>query len=1544
MAYRAVNIDESKFSTFNLLYIDQVNARSYFTAYSSSDNISKSIDQGFAYTFDGSEPELLYEDNNITGATDSVHLVSLGAAPYQINTWCWRNANIPDSTNKTVKVRAYALDRITEGSATPSPTRYYRAYCTNTQTYTPTPTPTINKNRIVYNSADGSFGLVGQCYDPINIKYIIGFGESSTQEGTTVIVNASSFYKQGTSTEINNFDYIQGTTYDYLFVEASHAQNHVWITYTDNVNNCIYYVMFPENVSVDTYLYLPCHDEYQSLKNTLPYTVYSRPSRQWRHKANVSVNAWASGENMNWYRPYGNYVNYTYITVNTNRYGRDDWTQKNGTVAASMNGKNIKPTVDVAVGYGYTISKLTSKDKYPWVTVNDEFGYNYNYRMKYPVLNAGTSDNVIYYWPEDNEYYTQIWYFIMDIPLIYASPVGAVDTVSFDETAHVKYNDELVSYDVYYTTDGSTPTTNSPKMSDYEGNKFTYEFDLEHGQSAVTFNYMAIYSGKTANRTVTVYYLPYVETPVITFDFSGNTTITCATNDTTIYYTTDGSYPTTGSTMYTGSFQVTEGTTVKAVAVFNPDNRKISYVAVATYTGGEPVKINISPATKEYTGVTTQAVDVNIYSNSYTQQHNVYYTTDGSTPTTGSTLYIQPFTVTATLQNPVTVKAIGVLNYAGNTYTYSDQATYTCALKTPKPTIVPSGGTYSETIKASIYAGEYDTIYYTLDGSTPTTGSTQYDGSILIINKTTTIKAIAYNNIYTYPTSDVATETYTISIPARSRKAPREHDNNNGIYVKNVTYSGIPTNLRSAYILPSAITVTDTEADVTWGYRIDNVEEDMGDYGTKCHVTDTSITIYIPFTHAGKQYTLTKEIPCTCIVQDAVDTTDQIDIIEAYAICTLENKFRVNVKARVKHTTEETVGIITDLTNYTLSGSSTNGNFICNKDGSYFLYDDILTLNYSGSVHPANEVLLTLVNNNTNSELDHYTITVTFETGSIFEVRDDAIRMAVQTSHEEISGVTNHLTQLELNVSGITGTVSALTNSVSGISADVSQLQQTASSITATVYNLSGEMVTHSELSQTASAITAHVFDEFGEMTGLDIEQGTITLHADQTIIDGELQIQDGITFRDNQGTPVTTIDGENIDNYSTHNNGTVSYFNAEGDGPSGSIQFGYTTERYAIGNYKSGDTISFQLIEADSRFFREGQTPLYDTAQNINVQIQLSVYASQTVPYSSTTVTLNKLSGQERYSLEAAPIAQFTVPEDTTIFCKFVVTSNTSAPSTGHGFGAMWIRYGANVPTFNHVGKSGIIIDHTANNTTYIGPDQFTVRKLSDGFSFRNFPDRNGDTRYIPCVSNMNYSYTQPSTPWPDNPDKHNNNVVYGWMPQANYTPHTLIKDAVTQNSHSTGAIVEYGQVSGYTEYGDYSYLRLDERYIVGDIWVDHVMNSEYSEMGRFAILLPPSARWVTVNGISCLSQLPVGYTVRIHNFYSAYGSHEIYIWGNHMDCASGYDAPTRIYKPSNDQDKSIYFNAYDTFIELVYQGTWTDGISEELYQRWYIRNWNNQ
>ena len=253
-----------------------------------------------------------------------------------------------------------------------------------------------------------------------------------------------------------------------------------------------------------------------------------------------------------------------------------------------------------------------------------------------------------------------------------------------------------------------------------------------------------------------------------TFNTPQNVTITSSTQDAVIYYTTDGATPTTRSTLYEGPFEVAENMTIKAIATKSGmDNSAVSEVTYSFKVGNPYIGVD---------NASTTSKTISIYC-SKTPGATIYYTIDGSDPSTSSTRveYTGPFT----LGKSATVKAYAVY---GNMEP-SEVEEKAVELKVATPTFNPVGGTYASAQSVTLAcATEGATIYYTTDGSTPTTSSSVFAGPIAV-SATTTIKAFAvYGEM---DNSDVASATYTIGEMAGGTfiKALSESDLMDGMQV-----------------------------------------------------------------------------------------------------------------------------------------------------------------------------------------------------------------------------------------------------------------------------------------------------------------------------------------------------------------------------------------------------------------------------------------------------------------------------------------------------------------------------------------------------------------------------------------------------------------------------------------------------------------------------------------------------------------------------------------------------------------------------------------
>ena len=300
-----------------------------------------------------------------------------------------------------------------------------------------------------------------------------------------------------------------------------------------------------------------------------------------------------------------------------------------------------------------------------------------------------------------------------------------------------------------YTTNGTAPTTSS---SVYTG-PITINKTGTVEAIAIAPNYT-----QSAASTKAYVYSPEPQSAAPVFSLAGglyHTPQTLVLSDSTpgatIYYTTNLSTPTTSSTVYTGPLTVASTELVQAVAIapgytLSQVSSKF-YLYVAQPAAAAPV---FSLAGGTYNSPQTLVLT------DTTPGATIYYTTNGAVPSTSSTVYSGPITVASS----ETVAAVAIANGFSLSPVSSKSYNYVPLPQATAPVFSLAGGHYTTPQTLTLTDSTPGaTIYYTTNGTTPTTGSTKYVGPITVSTSQTVIAIAAAPN---YSNSAASSKAYTI--------------------------------------------------------------------------------------------------------------------------------------------------------------------------------------------------------------------------------------------------------------------------------------------------------------------------------------------------------------------------------------------------------------------------------------------------------------------------------------------------------------------------------------------------------------------------------------------------------------------------------------------------------------------------------------------------------------------------------------------------------------------------------------------------------------
>ncbi|MDE5606891.1 MAG: chitobiase/beta-hexosaminidase C-terminal domain-containing protein, partial [Bacteroidales bacterium] len=214
-----------------------------------------------------------------------------------------------------------------------------------------------------------------------------------------------------------------------------------------------------------------------------------------------------------------------------------------------------------------------------------------------------------------------------------------------------------------------------------------------------------------------------------------------------------------------GNIKLTKTCTIKAAAckfIETGEDYTLfawSDVETASYTVAKPQ----APVFDPVSGAVAFGTKVTIKSNDNPNMTNaknvvdIYYTTNGDAPTKESTKYTEPIEITAAM----TIKAIAVDVKDNTIVSEPAEASYTI-MPPVKPTFEPAAGEvpFGTLVELDCETAGA-TIYFTVDGTTPTEDSEEYSiYSEILITKPMTVKAIA---VLDGVSSEVASAAYTVA-------------------------------------------------------------------------------------------------------------------------------------------------------------------------------------------------------------------------------------------------------------------------------------------------------------------------------------------------------------------------------------------------------------------------------------------------------------------------------------------------------------------------------------------------------------------------------------------------------------------------------------------------------------------------------------------------------------------------------------------------------------------------------------------------------------
>ncbi|MDF1525609.1 MAG: chitobiase/beta-hexosaminidase C-terminal domain-containing protein [bacterium] len=196
--------------------------------------------------------------------------------------------------------------------------------------------------------------------------------------------------------------------------------------------------------------------------------------------------------------------------------------------------------------------------------------------------------------------------------------------------------------------------------------------------------------------------------------------------DTHIYYTLDGSEPSGNSSIFKGPVAIEDDTVIRYFTVHSSGLRSSVQEAFYRIRLQKPFEGELRTVAEPPAGMNSKRVRVTL---STKEGATIYYTIDGSDPSTDSNSYRMPIVLTVDTQLKFfamdTDGSRESIREEFYRFKLADQMLDTTP---PEASITPLPENYRAGDFIRLTANEKSEVYYTLDGTEPTEGSVKYEG------------------------------------------------------------------------------------------------------------------------------------------------------------------------------------------------------------------------------------------------------------------------------------------------------------------------------------------------------------------------------------------------------------------------------------------------------------------------------------------------------------------------------------------------------------------------------------------------------------------------------------------------------------------------------------------------------------------------------------------------------------------------------------------------------------------------------------------------